>query len=101
MCCRHSGSKKAEAISRTEVARLHLAMALTPYQANRMLAMLGSLYAFAERRGLVPEGTNPTRKVERYGESRRERFLNTQELRRLGDALKRAEGNGVRRGRNR
>ena len=38
---------------------------------------------------------NPVRKVERYGESRRERFLNTQELQRLGDALKRAEGNGV------
>ena len=88
------GSKKAEAISRTEVARLHLAMALTPYQANRMLAMLGSLYAFAERRGLVP-GVNPVRKIERYSESRRERFLNTQELQRLGDALKRAEGNGV------
>jgi integrase len=51
--------------------------------------------ALPNRRGLVPEGTNPTRKVERYGESRRERFLSTQELRRLGDALKRAEGNGV------
>src|SRR5215212_8921273 len=89
------GSKKAEAISRAEVARLHLAMAETPYQANRMLAMLGSLYAFAERRGLVPEGVNPARKVERYGESRRERFLSTQELQRLGEALTRAEEDGV------
>src|SRR5829696_435168 len=90
------GSKKAEAISRAEIAKLHFAMAETPYQANRMLATLGSLYAFAERRGLVPEGINPARKVERYGESRRERFLNTQELQRLGDALTRAEEDGAR-----
>lgn len=90
------GRRSAEAISRSEIAKLHLAMADTPYQANRMVAMLGSLYAFAERRSLVPEGINPARKVERYGEQRRERFLSTAELRRLGEALEKAEGCGIR-----
>jgi integrase len=85
------GSKRAEAITRAEIARLHLAMAETPYQANRMLALLGSLYSFAEKRGLVLEGINPARRVERYNESRRERFLSPDELQRVGDALARAE----------
>lgn len=89
------GPKKAQAITRAEVARLHHGMANTPYQANRMLAMLGSLYAFAEKRGLVPEDCNPASKIDRYPESRRERFLNTEELQRLGGALLRAERDGA------
>jgi Arm DNA-binding domain len=89
------GGKRAEAITRAEIAQLHLSMARAPYQANRMLATIASLYAFAERHGLVPEGCNPARKVERFGESRRERFLNTDELQRLGEALVRASSEGV------
>lgn len=56
-----------------------------------MLAVMGSLFAFSERRGLTPEGFNPARKIERYPEARRERFLRDEELGRIGQALAEAE----------
>ena len=56
------GNRKAEAVTRAEVARLHGQIGDRPYQANRLLAVIGSLYTFAERRGLVPESCNPTRR---------------------------------------
>ena len=40
----------------------------------------------------VPPGPNPCRYVEKFGERKRERFLSTDELARLADALERAEG---------
>ena len=45
------------------------------FQANRVLAVVGSMYAFAGRAGIVPEGTNPARGIDKFKESRRERFL--------------------------
>ncbi|MGB6326089.1 MAG: Arm DNA-binding domain-containing protein [Methylocella sp.] len=42
--CAVYGSTKAEALSRAQVAALHRSMAATPYQANRTLAAISSLY---------------------------------------------------------
>ena len=47
------GSIKAAKLTRADVARLHLARRNTPYRANRAVAVLGSAYSFAERRGLA------------------------------------------------
>ncbi|MFZ0654645.1 MAG: hypothetical protein WAZ97_27785, partial [Pseudolabrys sp.] len=44
-----------------------------PFQANRVLAVVGSMYAFAARAAVVPEGTNPARGIEKFKESCRER----------------------------
>jgi integrase len=86
------GSIKAEALTRAQVAAVHSAMTETPYQANRMLAAISSLYAWAERHGHLPEGhSNPARKIRRYREEGRERFLTGEELSRLGDALRLSE----------
>ena len=74
-----------------EVERLHGQIGDRPYQANRLLAVIGSLYMFAERRGLVPENCNPTRKIEKFPEDRRERFLTSGELERLGTAIREGE----------
>src|SRR5215207_2990694 len=41
-------------LKQADFARLHLALSEAPYQANRMLTVLGSLFAWAGRRGLVP-----------------------------------------------
>jgi Arm DNA-binding domain len=82
------GSRKAEAVTRAEVARLHSQLAETPYQANRLLAVISSLYSFAQKSGLVPENCNPARKIEKFPEQRRERFLNSEELERLGAAIR-------------
>ncbi len=67
----------------------------TPYAANRALATWAKMFAWAEGRGLVPEGHNPARRIERYREEGRERFLTSEELSRLGDALRLAETEGL------
>jgi integrase len=44
---------------------------------------------------LAPDGFNPTRRVERYREEGRERFLTSDELVRLGAAIREAETVGI------
>jgi integrase len=88
-------NRKAEAVTRAEVARLHDQLKDKPYQANRLLAVIGSLYTFAERRGLVPESRNPAKKIEKFPEERRERFLTPEELERLGSAIREGETVGI------
>jgi integrase len=53
------------------------------------------MYAFASRAGIVPENTNPARGVDKFKESRRERFLTGEELERLGSAIREAETTGI------
>ena len=57
--------------------------------------MVGSMYSFAGKRGLVPDGVNPARGIEKYAEDGRERFLSTDELVRLGAAIRKAETEGI------
>ena len=89
------GNRKIETITTSEVARLHNQLKDRPYQANRLLAVISSLYSFAESQGLVPEGFNPVKKVEKYREHRRERFLTGEELERVGSALREGETVGI------
>jgi integrase len=53
------------------------------------------MYAFAVRAGIVADGTKPAAGIEKYRESRRERFLNGDELERLGTAIEEAETFGI------
>jgi len=89
------GKRKAELVTTAEIAKLHLSLRDRPYQANRLLAVVGSMYSFAAQRGLVKRGTNPTLGLGRFREARRERFLTTDELKRLGEALRVAETEGL------
>lgn len=89
------GSMKADALSKAQVATLHTKMSDTPYAANRALAVWSKLYSWAGTRGLVPDGVNPARGIEKYREQGRERFLTGEELARLGDALRLAETEGL------
>lgn len=89
------GTARAKDLTRADVAKLHLDWADTPFQANRVLAIVGSMYSFAGKRGFVPEGMNPARHIEKYPEHRRERFLTTDELVRLGAAIRDAERDGI------
>jgi integrase len=82
-------------VTRANIGKLHSKLRGTPFQANRVLSVVGSMYAFAGRTGAVPEGINPTRKIEKFREHRRERFLTGEELERLGTAIREAETTGV------
>jgi integrase len=89
------GSRKAEQVTTSDLAKLHAKMRKRPYQANRMLKVVGSLYAFAAKRKITPFGFNPARGIEPYPEKGRDRFLTADELMRLGDAIREAETVGL------
>ena len=87
------GGVKAEFLARTHVAALHARMADRPYAANRAVAVWGKAFTWGAARGLISEGYNPTKGLQKYREQGRERFLTTDELARLGAAL--AEGETI------
>ncbi len=62
-----------------------------PTQANKVLAILSKLFNWAELNGIRAGGDNPCRHIEKYPETRRERFLSPKELAALGMALNSAE----------
>jgi integrase len=90
------GSHRVTKVATADVARVHRALRSTPYVANRVLAVVGSFFTYAERQGVRSKHTNPARDVEPFPESSRERFLNPDEVARLGSALARAARNGLR-----
>ena len=81
------GNRKVTEIQRSDIAELHHGMRKTPYQANRTLGVLSKMFNMAEVWGLRPDGSNPCLHVKRFKEEKRERFLTTEELARLGKAL--------------
>jgi integrase len=78
-------------ITRSDIVHLHSALSDKPYQANRVAALLSKFFNWCERQGHRPDGSNPCRHVEKFGETKRERFLSAEELTRLGAALRAAE----------
>lgn len=87
------GKLRPAAVTEDDVRRLHDNLSDTPYQANRVLHVLGAIMDVAERRGLCV--SNPCRHIERYREKARTRYLSAAELARLGDALRALETEGV------
>lgn len=85
------GPMKVAAVTPSDVQHVHASLATKPVQANRVLFLISTLFNLAERWGLRPDGTNPTRRVERFAEAPRERHLSELELRRLGKGLKAVE----------
>jgi integrase len=61
--------------------------------ASRTVRLLSGIFSYATQRGYLKE--NPCRGVRLYKDKRNERFLNDQEFRRLGDALRLAETEGL------
>lgn len=82
------GTMKLVSVERTDIAKIHHQLRHIPYQANRVLGVLSIMFNLAETWSLRPQFTNPCRGVKKYKEKKRERFLNREELRRLGDALR-------------
>jgi len=88
------GAKRIVEVRRADVARLHASLVGTPYEANRVLAVLSSVWTWAARRDEVGEAGNPCKGIERYPEDGRERYLTSDEFGRLGDALRAFEAGG-------
>jgi integrase len=78
-------------VTRADVVSFHHRHRNHPYQANRSLAVLSKMLNLAEAWGLRTDGSNPCRHVKKYHEHKRERYLTTLELQRLGTALTNAQ----------
>jgi integrase len=90
------GTKKARAVTRSDILKLQNGLREKPVMANRVLAIVGSMFGWASKEaGLVPEGFNPASRLEKNREQGRERYLTTDELERLGSALREAETSGL------
>jgi integrase len=90
------GSMKVNAVSSADVAKLHRTIGTTrPVTANRVVEAISSLYRYAATAGAVEKGFNPTTGISAFREVRRERFLTTDELQRLGATLREAETVGL------
>src|SRR5829696_1463768 len=81
------GRMKVDEVRSSDIERLHLKYRATPYQANRLVALLSKIFNWSGRRG----DKNPCVGIERFQEQKRRRYLSSAELARLGAALKNAE----------
>jgi integrase len=90
------GRIKLDKISNADLARLHSKIGKTSVvNANRTMECISSIFRYAATCNLVPVGHNPTKGIRAFREGRRERFLNSDELARLGSAIREAETVGI------
>lgn len=97
------GSMRASAVTTADVTRMQAAIVRGKADkanggrtiANRTLAVLSAMFGWAGGQGLVPDGLNPVKRVERFKENRKERFLTSAELLALGNAMVEAETTGI------
>src|SRR5918998_72160 len=81
------GRLNVEEVRSSDIERLHLKFRATPYQANRLVALLSKMCNWSGRRG----ERNPCVGIERFAEQKRRRYLSSAELARLGAAIAQAE----------
>lgn len=85
------GRLLVRAVTPAEVSKFHHDLRETPRQANQAVAILRKMFHEAEIWGYRPISSNPCVLVQKNPESKRERYLSTQELAVLGEVLAKAE----------
>jgi integrase len=79
------GEVAGGAVTRRDLETLHHSLKATPYRANRVLALLSSMFRRGMQRKWCTE--NPAHGIRRFNEQKRERWLSGDEIRRLLAAL--------------
>jgi integrase len=83
------GKVQACDLSHADVADLHFKLRSTPYQANRVVAVLKKMCNWARKRGVRPkDGANPAQGIELYKEHKRKLFLSEEPLAKVGHAIR-------------
>ncbi|MAO55204.1 MAG: integrase [Rhodospirillaceae bacterium] len=85
------GRRSIHELRHSDVDRLHQSLKETRYNANRVLGLLKAMYGRARIWGLVEPHIDPTTGVRPFRETRRQRFLSMEELKKLAIALDQAE----------
>ena len=79
------GARKVKDVTRRDVESLLLALKSTPYQANRVRALLSKMFSLAV--GWQMRADNPVSGTEKYQEQKRDRWLRGDEIARLFEVL--------------
>jgi len=79
------GNIKVADLKRRDIEELHRALKDTPYQANRLLALLSKMMNLAK--SWEWRSDNPCEGIPKFPEEKRDRWLSTEEIERLCDAL--------------
>jgi integrase len=75
-------------VTKQDALRVKAGLRETPVQANRAMAVLSSFFQWATQQGEYPETLpNPVRGIKAYPEHAKQRYLNSDELQRIGAAL--------------
>ncbi len=88
------GKLRVADVKPADVSNAHAAWSERPRSANHALAVLSKMMVWAEDNGLRRADTNPCKRISRYRERQRQRFLSSEELVRLGQALDELEHEG-------
>lgn len=81
------GKMKVSEVTRPDVANIHHSLRCKPVAANHCLSVISTMFNLAELWGLRKDGTNPCRHIKKNPTGKRERYLSTQEAKRLGKVL--------------
>ena len=79
------GKLRVKAVTRRNVKTLHNSLRKTPYQANRVLALLSNMFTFAMDDNMRPD--NPAKGIKRCKEDKRDTWFSVDQLHALSDAL--------------
>jgi len=83
----HWRNQKLSSITRKQITNLHTRIgARAPYRANRILALLSHMFNKAIDWGML-DGLNPATRIERFGEQKRDRFVQPDEFKKLMESI--------------
>lgn len=84
------GTRQVVSISRSDVAALHHDVGKNSghYEANRLVALIGKVFECAIVWGYIPDNAaNPARKIDKFPERSRDRWVTPEELPKLAEAI--------------
>ena len=79
------GEQRLAEIKQSDIARFHETLRPTPYQANRVLALLSAIFNYGIAHKWITE--NPAKGIKKFEEAKRERWLTVEELQKFREAL--------------
>lgn len=81
------GETEVGQLKKSDFMDLHQSLASSPYQANRLLAVLSSMFTWAEDNHRIRDSWNPVRGIRKFKERERKRLLTPEERERFEQTL--------------
>ncbi len=89
------GKRRAASVVTPDLAAIHLRLSEKPTTANRVRDVVSSMYGWAGKSKVLAPMENPAANIEKYREAKRERYLTSEEMERLGASIRLAETDGI------